>query len=102
MQDRFSGRQHVIGARLPQPLLIDVARRSLLCGLQVRRCHRQAHEWLFRPEQPFVSLAVAPPHLQTAEQAAARDIYEQRLREAGADHVLPTTEAILHWEGAAG
>jgi HAD superfamily phosphatase len=49
-----------------------------------------------------VSLAVAPPHLQTAEQAAARDIYEQRLREAGADHVLPTTEAILHWEGAAG
>ena len=54
------------------------------------------------PEQPFVSLAVAPPHLQTAEQAAARDIYEQRLREAGADHVLPTTEAILHWEGAAG
>ena len=54
------------------------------------------------PEQPFVSLAVAPPHLQTAEQAAARDIYEQRLREAGADQVLTTTEAVLHWEGAAG
>ena len=43
------------------------------------------------PEQPFVSLAVAPPHLQTAEQAAARDIYEQRLREAGADQVLTTS-----------
>ena len=54
------------------------------------------------PEQPFVSLAVAPPHLQTPEQAAARDIYEQRLREAGADQVLTTTEAVLHWEGAAG
>ena len=54
------------------------------------------------PEQRFVSLAVAPPHLQTAEQAAAREIYEQRLREAGADQVLTTTEALLHWEGAAG
>ena len=54
------------------------------------------------PEQHFVSLAVAPPHLQTAEQAAARDIYEQRLREAGADQVLTTTEAVLQWEGAAG
>ncbi|WP_114989494.1 TIGR01548 family HAD-type hydrolase [Synechococcus sp. N19] len=54
------------------------------------------------PEQPFVSLAVAPPHLQTPEQAAARDIYEQRLREAGADQVLTTTEAVLQWEGAAG
>ena len=49
-----------------------------------------------------MSLAVAPPHLQTAEQAAAREIYEQRLREAGADQVLTTTEAILHWEGAEG
>lgn len=54
------------------------------------------------PEQHFVSLAVAPPHLQTAEQASAREIYEQRLQEAGADQVLTTTEALLHWEGAAG
>ena len=61
--------------------------------IQAREC------W---PEQPFVSLAVAPPHLQTAEQAAAREIYEQRLREAGADQVLTTTEAVLDWEGAAG
>ena len=52
MQDRFSGRQHLISARFPQPLLIDVARRSLLWGLQVRRCHRQAYEWLFRPAFP--------------------------------------------------
>ena len=53
------------------------------------------------PEKQFVSLAVAPPHLQTAEQAAGREIYEQRLREAGADQVLTTTEAVLHWVGAA-
>ena len=51
------------------------------------------------PDQHFVSLAVAPPHLQTAEQAPARRIYEQRLREAGADHVLTTTTALLSWEG---
>ena len=52
------------------------------------------------PEQHFVSLAVAPPHLQTAEQTAAREIYEQRLREAGADQVLTGTKALLSWEGA--
>tara|TARA_B000000441_G_C21636438_1_gene286572 strand:- start:36 stop:758 length:723 start_codon:yes stop_codon:yes gene_type:complete len=52
------------------------------------------------PEQQFVSLAVAPPHLQTAEQAAARRIYEKRLREAGADHVLDHTAAVLSWEQA--
>ena len=51
------------------------------------------------PEQQFVSLAVAPPHLQTAEQAAARRTYEQLLREAGADQVLTSTEALLSWEG---
>ena len=53
------------------------------------------------PEQSFVSLVVVPPHLQTAEQAAARRIYEQRLQEAGADRVLNNTEAVLSWEGAA-
>ena len=54
------------------------------------------------PEQHFVSLAVAPPHLQPAEQTAAREVYQQRLREAGADQGLATTEAVLNWEGAAG
>ena len=53
------------------------------------------------PEQKFVSLAVVPPHLQAAEQAAARRIYEQRLRTAGADQVLTTTEAVLNWERSA-
>ncbi|AII48541.1 haloacid dehalogenase [Synechococcus sp. KORDI-52] len=53
------------------------------------------------PEQTFISLAVVPPHLQTAEQAPARRIYEQRLQEAGADRVLRNTAAVLSWEGAA-
>ena len=52
-------------------------------------------------EQSFVSLAVVPPHLQIAEQAAERRIYEQQLREAGADWVLNDTEAVLSWKGAA-
>ena len=51
------------------------------------------------PEQRFVSLAVVPPHLQTAGQAQARAIYEQRLQEAGADLVLNNTKALLSWEG---
>ena len=53
------------------------------------------------PDQHFVSLAVVPPHLQTADQALARSVYEQGLREAGADVVLNHTEAVLAWQGAA-
>ena len=49
------------------------------------------------PEQAFVSLAVAPPHLHRAEQTFARRIYEQRLKDAGADRVLPCTTAALDW-----
>ena len=52
----------MIGARFPQPLLIDVARRSLLWGLQVRRCHRQAYEWLFRPAFPGLDHGVHIGH----------------------------------------
>jgi HAD superfamily phosphatase len=41
------------------------------------------------PEQRFVALAVAPPHLH--QQGEARQCYEQRLLEAGADAVVPST-----------
>jgi HAD superfamily phosphatase len=47
------------------------------------------------PEQRFLSLAVAPPHLQGREQLEARHAYEQRLRQAGADRILPATVAVL-------
>jgi HAD superfamily phosphatase len=47
------------------------------------------------PQQRFLSLAVAPPHLQGREQLEARHAYEQRLRQAGADHILPATVAVL-------
>ena len=46
------------------------------------------------PEQRFLSLAVAPPHLQTPEASAERAHYEGRLREAGADAILPSTQAL--------
>jgi len=47
------------------------------------------------PEQRFLSLAVAPPHLQGREHLEARHAYEQRLRQAGADRILPATVAVL-------
>jgi HAD superfamily phosphatase len=47
------------------------------------------------PGQRFLSLAVAPPHLQGREQLEARHAYEQRLRQAGADRILPATVAVL-------
>ncbi len=47
------------------------------------------------PEQRFLSLAVAPPHLQGPEQLEARHAYEERLRQAGADRILPATAAVL-------
>jgi hypothetical protein len=38
---------------------------------------------------------VAPPHLHTPEAANRRGPYEARLRQAGADAVIPATEQVL-------
>jgi HAD superfamily phosphatase len=43
--------------------------------------------------QRFIALAVAPPHLQ--QDTEARQIYEQQLVMAGADAVIPTTDAVV-------
>ena len=48
-----------------------------------------------QPDQRFISLAVAPPHLQQPEAEERRRTYEQRLLEAGADSVIPHTTAVL-------
>lgn len=45
------------------------------------------------PQQRFLALAVAPPHLHGAP--AARSAYEARLLEAGADAVLPATSTVV-------
>jgi len=45
------------------------------------------------PQQRFVALAVAPPHLH--RDAAARAAYEARLKEAGADVVIASTASLL-------
>ena len=45
------------------------------------------------PAQRFLSFAVAPPHLHS--QPEARATYEARLREAGADVVIPSTANLL-------
>jgi HAD superfamily phosphatase len=57
--------------------------------LTVQRARQQA------PEQRFLALAVAPPHLHAPEAANRRGPYEARLRQAGADAVIPATEQVL-------
>ena len=47
-----------------------------------------------RPEINWLSLAVAPPHLWGAKEA--RTNYETRLREAGADRILSSTQSLLN------
>ena len=46
------------------------------------------------PDARFLSLAVAPPHLHGPEALGRRAAYEARLIEAGADVVLPSTQAL--------
>ena len=67
--------------------------------LTVQRARQQC------PDARFLSLVVAPPHLQVPEAQEQRTAYEARLIEAGADVVLPSTqalepEALLDWLSA--
>lgn len=48
-----------------------------------------------QPERTWISLAVAPPHLHA--HPVERRAYEQRLMEAGADHILSSTMAVTEW-----
>jgi len=48
---------------------------------------------LQQPEQPFISLAVAPPHLHADR--VARERYETQLQQAGADRIVASTTAAL-------
>ena len=57
--------------------------------LTVQRARQQ------QSEQAFLSLAVAPPHLQLPDAAERRSQYEAQLLEAGADTVIPCTAAVL-------
>ena len=56
--------------------------------LTVQRARKQC------PDARFLSLAVAPPHLHAPEAVQRRADYEARLIEAGADVVLPSTQAL--------
>ncbi|MFZ9270845.1 MAG: TIGR01548 family HAD-type hydrolase [Prochlorococcaceae cyanobacterium] len=47
------------------------------------------------PQQRFVSLAVAPPHLHEAQLEQQRTRYESALSQAGADAVVPQTAEAL-------
>ena len=56
--------------------------------LTVQRARQQC------PNARFLSLAVAPPHLHGPQDLERRAAYEARLIEAGADVVLPSTQAL--------
>ena len=47
------------------------------------------------PEQRFLALAVAPPHLQASGNEQRRHRYEEHLRQAGADAVIAATDQVL-------
>ncbi|WP_186470325.1 MULTISPECIES: TIGR01548 family HAD-type hydrolase [unclassified Synechococcus] len=46
-------------------------------------------------ERRWISLAVAPPHLRPG--SPERRAYEQQLRDAGADQILPDTRSATQW-----
>ena len=47
------------------------------------------------PDQRFTSFAVAPPHLHIKTNIQERKLYENQLKEAGADEILSSTKDIL-------
>ena len=53
-----------------------------------------------RPDLSWISLGVAPPHLQRAD--AERGSYEATLRNAGADSILPSTASLLNFIDSGG
>ena len=57
--------------------------------LTVQRARQRA------PQQRFLSLAVAPPHLQRPEASGQRGPYETQLRQAGADAVIASSDQVL-------
>ena len=46
------------------------------------------------PGQKFISIAVAPPHLHLKRSFKEREIYESKLKSAGADLILNSTNDI--------
>ncbi len=47
------------------------------------------------PTQKFISLAVSPPHLHQRSNNLARDVYEKKLNQLGADKVISSTKSLI-------
>lgn len=73
---------HQLGAEAPPVAYVGDTVADVETVRRARQCC---------PDQRFLALAVSPPHLHPPERAAQRLAYEQRLREAGADHLLAAT-----------
>ena len=48
------------------------------------------------PSQIFISIGVAPPHLHLESRIKERNLYESKLKEAGADLILNTVNELLN------
>ena len=63
--------------------------RIAYLGDTVADVHTVVHARQQRPDWPWCSLAVAPPHVSERTQ------YHEQLRQAGADHILETSRTVL-------
>ena len=54
------------------------------------------------PNQKFISIAVAPPHLHSPKKQGDRNSYEMKLKSAGADEIISRTSELINliskWE----
>lgn len=80
-----AGRGQALGREGPPVAYLGDTVADVETVLRARQC---------RPDQRFLALAVAPPHLHLPEQTLQREAYEQGLRAAGADHVLGRTAEL--------
>ncbi len=91
-----TGFLRMAAALLAQPFSADAPVVAYL-GDTVADVQTVARARALWPQQRFVSLAVAPPHLHAPDQQQARSDYEQGLLNAGADRILRATGEALQW-----
>ena len=48
------------------------------------------------PSQKFISIGIAPPHLHLEERKKERNLYESKLKDAGADLILNSVNDLIN------
>jgi len=86
LAERLAGQRGLsLGPQAPPVAYVGDTVADVETVRRARQCH---------PDQWFLALAVAPPHLHPPEQLPQRRAYEQRLLDAGADHLLGSTAEL--------